>query len=116
VPYLFTNINASKEFKEIFDKPLDLEAYCNYFFTEQYLLYPINKNLEPRLFERNLPYTDLIIPAQNQLDAGLTLKLQNIPININAQINNITNADLYDQFRVQKPLRNFRIKLSYKLK
>jgi outer membrane receptor protein involved in Fe transport len=115
VPYFFTNLNASKEFKGIFGKSLDLEVYGNYYFTEQYLLYPINKNLEPGLFERNLSYTDLIIPAQNQLDAGLTFKLQNIPININVQINNITNAELYDQFRVQKPLRNFRIKLTYKL-
>lgn len=113
-PYFFTNLNASKEIIGAFKLPLDLEFYASHFFTEQYLLFPITKNLEPSIFERNLGFTDLIIPAQSQLDAGITIKFQKLPLNINTQLNNITNAKLYDQFRVQKPSRNIRVKLTYK--
>ncbi|WP_348799891.1 TonB-dependent receptor [Flavobacterium adhaerens] len=114
VPYFFANINTSKKFNSTFKLPIDTELYLSYYFTEQYLLFPINKELEPNLFEHDLAFTDLIIPTQHQLDFGITSKFQKIPLSINIQINNLLNSDLYDQFRVPKPGTNFRLKLTYK--
>ncbi|QVY66353.1 TonB-dependent receptor [Polaribacter sp. Q13] len=114
-PYLFTNLNVLKSYKTIFKSPLSLDIYANYNFTEQYLLTATSKELEPVLFERDIRFTDLIIPEQHQVDVGFTIKHQKLPISINTEITNSINSKLYDEFRVQKPLRSFRLKITYKL-
>lgn len=115
VPYFFTNINAVKTFKEPFGFKVRTEIYASYSYTEQYLLTGVSKNLEPALFERDIAYTDLIIPTQHLVDIGITLKFNDLPIHINGEITNIGNNRIYDEFRIQKPLRAFKLKMTYKL-
>ncbi|QTE23922.1 TonB-dependent receptor [Polaribacter cellanae] len=114
-PYFFTNVNVAKSYVEPFNLPILLDVYANYNFTEQYLLRPTPKILEPALFERDLGFTDLIIPEQHKIDFGVTVNFQKLPISINTEISNIANAKLFDEFRIQKPLRAFRLKITYKL-
>lgn len=114
-PYFFANVNAIKIFQKPFGLKILAEVYTSYGFTEQYLLRATSKNLEPALFERDLEFTDLIIPEQHLLDFGVTIKLQELPLSINGEISNITNSKLFDEFRIQKPLRAFKLKMTYKL-
>ncbi|WP_308992726.1 TonB-dependent receptor [Mariniflexile litorale] len=114
-PYFFTNIHVLKRYKNPFEWPIALDVYANYNFTEQYLLWPTAKTLEPALFERDIDFTDLIIPEQHEVSFGITVKLEKLPISINTEITNISNSKLYDEFRIQKPLRAFRLKITYKL-
>ncbi|GAA3620423.1 TonB-dependent receptor [Flavivirga jejuensis] len=114
-PYFFTNLNVFKNYKHPFRLPVFIDLYANYNYTEQYLLTATSKILEPALFERDISFTDLIIPEQHQVDIGFTVKLKKLPISINTEISNLINSKLYDEFRIQKPSRAFRLKVTYKL-
>ncbi len=115
VPYLFSNINAFKTVKNAFRLPVDINVYGNYNYTEQYLLNPLPTTMEPKLFQRDIKETDEIIPSQHQVDMGVTVKLKKYPLSINAEVVNLTNSRLYDKFRIQKPSRYYRMKISYKI-
>ncbi len=116
IPYFFSNVGLSKEIKKLLGLPLNLNAYANYAYVEQYWLSPApNRLVEPAVFERDSKVISTMIPTQHQVDVGLTHKLTKLPLFVNVQVNNVLNADLYDRFRIQKPLRNYRLKLTYTL-
>ncbi len=116
VPYLFANVNAFKTFENAFHLPIDINVYGNYNYTEQYLLDPLPTTMEPKLFQKNIKETDEIIPTQHQVDLGATVRLKKHPLTINAEVVNLTNSKLYDKFRIQKPYRYYKMKISYKIK
>ena len=55
----------------------------------------------------------LYIPAQGAHDANVTYSINNGRFNLAAEARNITNALLYDNYSLQKPGRNFSVKLRY---
>ncbi|MEL7003624.1 MAG: hypothetical protein AAFN93_12950, partial [Bacteroidota bacterium] len=116
IPYFFTNLSVNKQF----DSPLGLNAtfnlYGNYLFTEKYLVLATPKAIEPGLFEEVLPaVASSVIDAQHQVNLGLTCNLKKLPISLNMEIINALNNELFDNFRVPKPPRNYRFKLTYRL-
>lgn len=56
------------------------------------------------------------IPSQLIHNAGISYSLGQGKYNISFQLNNLTNALAYDNFRLQKPGRNFFIKLRYAIR
>ncbi|MEM8999544.1 MAG: TonB-dependent receptor [Bacteroidota bacterium] len=115
IPYFFTNLSANKNFLFPFGWDLDLNFYGNYLFTEQYFVRATEKSLEPGLFEKAPSSVTNIIPSQHQVNMGVTCKLKKIPLSLNFEVINALDAELYDEFRIPKPLRNFRLKMTYRL-
>lgn len=58
---------------------------------------------------------DFLIPTQTQMDAGISYKLADSGVTFSLQINNVTNAEVFDNFRIPRPGRNFRFKIRYLL-
>lgn len=117
IPYYFTNISANKEFTSPFGlKKTRFNLYGNYLYTEQYLVTPVIRDLEPNLFG-SVPNNirDFVIPTQHQVNMGLTCSLESLPVSFNLEVINVLNEVLFDDFRIPKPLRNYRFKMTYRL-
>ncbi len=111
IPYFFGNVWMRWNPDRLF---LDgnWQFYGNYTYVEQYLLNAILKSEEPALFEEANSDSN-IIPTQNIVDTGILYKMTKLPVSVNLEVNNLLNTRAYDGFRVQKPGRNFRVKLKY---
>ncbi|GAA3620496.1 TonB-dependent receptor [Flavivirga jejuensis] len=113
IPYFFGSFGINYKLKREILRG-SFEFYGNYNFTEQYLLNAIPKSEEPSLFG-NANSESNLIPTQNLINLGLTYKVKKLPLWVNLETNNVFNAEIYDGFRVQKPGRNFNIKLRYSI-
>ena len=93
-----------------------INIYTTYGMTEHYYLEsPPTAMQSSNIFEKSKKInSDLIIPTQHVIDVGSTYTFQKLHLDVNAEINNLLDKKLYDRFRVQKPGRNFRIKVSYR--
>ncbi len=111
IPYFFGNIGVKWNPEKLFLAG-NWQFYGNYSYVEKYLLNSIPKSEEPTLFGKVNSDAN-IIPTQNIIDCGFLYKAAKLPISVNFEINNLLNAQVYDGFRVQKPGRNFRVKLKY---
>ncbi|BFP40338.1 TonB-dependent receptor [Flavobacteriaceae bacterium GF1] len=117
IPYYFTNLSANKEFMAPFGwENAKLNLYGNYLYTEQYLVRPVNRELEPDLFG-SVPNNirDFVIPSQHQVNMGLTCTFNDWPVSLNFEAINVLDNVLFDDFRIPKPLRNYRFKMTYRL-
>lgn len=119
-PYFFTNLNLNYTREGLFAKNDQFQAFLNHSFTEKYIFSQIPRSQEPGLFE-NLSKSnisnleDSLIPTQNVVDVGCTYKFGGMPLWINVEVVNLTNAELFDVFLIPKPGRNYRLKLRYLL-
>ncbi|UII25714.1 TonB-dependent receptor [Fulvivirga maritima] len=115
IPYFFGNLGARYTPKSFIDGA-NWEFYANYNYVEKYLLNSIPKQQEPSLFGSTSHLSGaVVIPSQHLVDAGVTCRLQKMPLHVSFELNNLLNADAYDGFRVQKPGINYRVKLKYSI-
>lgn len=115
-PFLFGNISLNYTN----DLPARLgraNLYSSYGMTQHYYLHAMPKALQgSSIFEKPRIDSEIfIIPTQHVVDFGATYTFPKWPLDFNFEVNNILDEKLYDRFRVQKPGRNFRVKISYRL-
>ncbi|MEM9143014.1 MAG: TonB-dependent receptor, partial [Bacteroidota bacterium] len=55
------------------------------------------------------------IPVQHQVDLGTKYRFSKANLTVALQVNNVLDREVFDNFRIPKPGRNFNIKLSYQL-
>ena len=115
-PFFFSNVNLRYKKNNLFKLRGEWVMYANYSFVEQYYLTGIPKSQEAALFGRAVQTSDLIIPRQHVVDVGLTYKLPVQDLWLNAEINNLLDNDVFDNFRVPRPGRNCHLKVRYQLK
>ncbi|MET6996826.1 TonB-dependent receptor plug domain-containing protein [Chitinophaga defluvii] len=114
IPFLFGNASARFHYKQ-----LEVYYYINY--VHRFFLLPIPRDLEPPLFGKPEKIsTTSIIPNDNRTGqwehaAGAVYRLLNRRISISAECRNIGDVNLYDNFKVQRPGRNFHVKLGWQL-
>lgn len=118
-PYFFANAGIQSNYDEIFADKDNLKIFVNYNFLREFYLETISKDLEPGGFlglsgQANIN-SNLRIPNQHLLSAGLTYKLSSGRVNLGAEVRNLLDKDLYDYYRVQRPGRSFHLKVSYGL-
>ena len=84
------------------------DLFFNYYyrFTQEYFL---------SLSNLGDPGEKDIIPQQSSHSVELGYSLKNGKYNISVECRNLTDANLYDKYRLQKPGRAFYIKLRYQL-
>lgn len=119
-PYFFSNLNLNYDLPDLFSAGDKVSIYLNHSFIEKYVYIMIPESQEPGLFEPvdNSSLTnleDLIIPTQNIVDLGISYQWPDKPLWINAEVINLLDTKAFDNFRIQKAPRNFRIKLRYVL-
>lgn len=102
VPYFFANADASYNFKGIFAKKDQLSLTYNLLYTDEFYLTWQSEGAKNT------------VPSQLSHDVNLTYQTSNKKISISAEIKNLTDQLLYDNYSLQKAGRAFYAKLSYR--
>lgn len=106
-PYLFANTNATFNFNEvIFNEDRLGLSYGASFFEEYFLFWESDGNSKDKK----------TIPRQFTHNIAINYSLHNGRYNMALSCNNIFDAELYDNFKLQKPGRAFYMKFRYFLK
>jgi outer membrane receptor protein involved in Fe transport len=104
MPYLFGSFDAGYRIKKaFFDHDVLSFGVGGNFVEKFYLFWP----------SQGSAGTKFIIPRQFTQDVSVTYSLQNGKYNMAAECTNLSNAKLYDNFKLQKPGRAFNVKLRY---
>ncbi|MGJ5643131.1 TonB-dependent receptor domain-containing protein [Formosa sp. S-31] len=105
-PYLFGNVNAGVDFKDVVVKQSHLSV--NYFFNyiNEYFLSWAEYGSED---------SKKIIPEQSSHDLAVSYSLKDGKYNFTLECKNLTDQMLFDQYKLQKPGRAFYLKFRYAL-
>lgn len=100
IPSTFYNLSGRYEFQSPFSKKDDISIFSYYTYVDEFdLIFQTTRN------EQN------IIPTQRQLDFGLTYNIVGSGLTFSFQTSNLLNAEVYDNYRIPKPGRNFSFKV-----
>lgn len=102
IPSNFFNTSLRYTFDSPFSKTDEISVFGYFTFVDEFdLIFQTTRN------EEN------IIPTQRQLDLGLVYRLVDTGLTVSLQTNNLLDAEVFDNFRVPKPGRNFSLKVRY---
>lgn len=105
IPDLFFNSSVQYSKSSLWKEDDDFRLFWNYFFVDQFsVTYVINEdNANP----------DNLVPTQNQHDVGFSYAPKPQGLSFSFQVNNVLNEQVFDNFRIPKPGRNYLLKISY---
>jgi len=102
IPTTFYNLSARYQFDSPLAQKDDIFVFAYYTFVDEFdLIFQTSRNKQN------------IIPTQRQLDAGFTYRIDKARLSLTLEAGNVLDAEVFDNFRVPKPGRNFSIKLRY---
>ncbi|MFP3832639.1 TonB-dependent receptor [Chryseobacterium sp. SIMBA_028] len=106
-PWLFGNVNVSIGKDDWFQKESRVELYYGLQMTEWFY-----KNWKSYGNPGNIPF----IPRQTLHNIGISYSMKNGRYNVAFDVNNLTDALAYDNFKLQKQGRAFYVKFRYLFK
>lgn len=120
LPFYYGNLSAFYNLKDLLGGKYDLSFFWDYSYVHQYYLDFIEKQFEPDgflgLWGHSKINTSRIIPVQHLNNFGMVytrdLDSQR-SISFSAELKNIFNSEIYNEFKMQSPGRNFRTKITY---
>lgn len=123
MPFYFGNVGASYEFDKLFTQKDKFRVYYTYSYVHQYYLDFIEKQYEPDgvlgLFGHSKIYTDRVIPIQHIHSAGFVwwakMFKREKTVSFSAEIHNILDSKVYNNFRMQSAGRSFTAKISFEI-
>ncbi|MEM1337972.1 MAG: TonB-dependent receptor [Bacteroidota bacterium] len=107
IPQLFYNVGATYSFERIFNSPNTLEFNWTYFYTDRFSI-----NEVADLDNANPIF---IIPEQNLHNAGITYRMPSKGISLALNVQNVFDAEIFDNFRIPRPGINYAFKINYSL-
>mgnify|MGYP001791811155 CR=1 FL=1 len=107
IPLLFFNVGSTYDFKNIFDKDIDLQIFGNYFFTDRYSI-----NVVRDLDTAN---PDFVIPEQHLVNLGIVVKPAIENLRFSFSVKNVLDELMYDNFRIPRPGINYSFKINYSI-
>lgn len=119
MPFYYGNLSASYNFKDLLAIKNNFTFYWNYSYVHQYYLDFIEKQFEPDgflgLWGNSKINTSRIIPVQHLNTTGITYSkgFNNQSLSVSAELKNIFNEEIFNEFKMQSPGRNFRVKVTY---
>ncbi|HRP90985.1 MAG TPA: TonB-dependent receptor [Edaphocola sp.] len=119
MPFYFTNLSSSYDFKKLLNLKNPLLLFADYSYVHQYYLDYIEKQFEPdgflRLWGQSKINTGRIIPVQHLLGLGInySTKVGNNRMAFSFALKNVLNYKIYNEFKMESPGINYRLKLIY---
>jgi outer membrane receptor protein involved in Fe transport len=104
---LFFNFGVNYRIEKIFNTPNRFDIAWNYFFIDRY---SINEVIS--LDDANPLF---VIPRQHLNNVNFSYSMPNQNLVITLGINNVFDQEIFDNWRVPRPGRNFNFKLNYSL-
>ncbi len=119
-PWFFTNLGATGNFDKVFGERDNLKIYIHYNFLKEYYLETIARRQEPGgflgLFGSAKVNSDLLIPTQHLLNAGINYSLMSGRATIGAEVKNLLDQDVFDYYRIQRAGRSIHLKMGISIK
>ena len=116
-PYFFANLEFKAIYGDLFAAQDKLQWFLHYNFMREFYLETIPKDQEPGGFLGLSGHaglkSDLVIPNQHLLNIGGTYHFSKWPLELGLSVQNLLDVALYDYYRIPRPGRHARIKLSY---
>jgi outer membrane receptor for ferrienterochelin and colicin len=103
IPSNFYNISARYQLESPLSKQDDITLFAYHIFVDEFDL----------IFQGSTRNDENIIPQQRQLDFGITYQLKRPGLTFTLQSNNLLDQEVFDNYRVPKPERNYSIKIRY---
>lgn len=118
-PYFFGGANLHTNHQNIFRTGDTFQAYWYYNYVNEFYLEPIPRSKEAKGFlgigsKANIN-SELVIPAQHLHSAGMNYSIRNDKASLGLEVKNVFNAQLYDNFRVQRAGRSVHVKLRFSI-
>lgn len=107
IPYLFGNADVSASVKDFGKKGNNLTVGYNLLYVHAFWLY------WPSLGGRGAGDEKKVIPRQLSHDVNVVYSMGRGRYNIGLEAKNLGNADLFDNFSLQKPGRSFYLNIRY---
>lgn len=106
-PLSFYNFGANYTIENFLKSENSLEFFWNYLFIDKF---SINE-----VADLDTANPDFIIPKQKVHNAGLTYVLREKGLSFSFNLQNIFNAEVFDNFRIPRPGINYSFKINYSL-
>ena len=107
-PFFYYNVLLNIGTKSFKKSLPNIVLYGNWYHTKAFSIRAIPSN--------GIPDPESLVPTQDEINIGIGYFTPNKKISFSFQINNITNSfELFDNFRVPKPNRNFQFKINYQI-
>lgn len=119
MPFYYGNISTSYNLREALKLTSDFSFFWDYSYVHQYYLDYIEKQFEPDgflgLFGTSKINTSRIIPNQHTHNVGFIYvrDFTKQSVSFSAELKNIFDEDIYNEFKMQSPGRHFRVKITY---
>lgn len=119
LPFYYGNTGVSYNFIELLNLNHDLTFFWDYSYVHQYYLDFIEKQFEPDgflgLWGQSKINTSRIIPVQHLNNFGMVYSrdMGERSLSFSAEVKNIYNSKIYNEFKMQSPGRNYRFKITY---
>lgn len=119
-PFFYYNLGLKGEHSDLIGTGDNFRYYIYHNYIREFYLDFIPQKMEPNGFlglwgESGVDITTKI-PDQHLLTAGFQYKLHSLPVSMGFEVRNLTNARLYDLYRVEKAGRSYHLKFSYSIK
>ncbi|MEM6801003.1 MAG: TonB-dependent receptor [Bacteroidota bacterium] len=105
-PNLFGNIRLQHRKTNLFSDGDVLSSYVQYKYVDEFNFINVGQ-------VRN---DDNWVPVQNRLDLGLNYSFKDGLLSVGANVYNVLDEQLFDNFKIPRPGRNYNLKLVYHLK
>jgi outer membrane receptor protein involved in Fe transport len=119
-PWFFANLGISSSFNKIFRENDNLKVYLHYNLMKEYYLETIARHLESKsflgLFGSASVNSELKIPTQHLVNAGVNYSLFSGGTTLGLEIKNILNQDVFDYYRIQRAGRSIHFKIGISIK
>ena len=103
IPTLFYNLSMRYRFDSPFNDQHEITLFSYYNHVQEFSL----------IFEGGIRNEENFIPTQNLIDSGISYHLTDTGFTFSLQANNVTNSELFDNYRIPRPGRNYRLKIRY---
>lgn len=119
MPFYYANLSASYNLKSLLNLSTDLSFFWDYSYVHQYYLDFIEKQFEPDgflgLWGTSKINTSRTIPVQHLNNLGIVYvrEFGEQTVAFSAELKNVFNDEIYNEFKMQSPGRNFRLKVTY---
>lgn len=119
MPFYYGNISATYNFRDLLKLTTDLSFFWDYSYVHQYYLDFIEKQFEPDgflgLFGTSKINTSRVIPNQHTHNFGFIYvrDFSKQSVSFSAELKNVFNEEIYNEFKMQSPGRHFRMKITY---
>lgn len=119
MPFYYGNLSGTYNLRDLFKMTSDFSFFWDYSYVHQYYLDYIEKQFEPDgflgLFGKSKINTSRIIPNQHTHNIGFIYvrDFATRSISFSAELKNVFNEEIYNEFKMQSPGRHFRAKITY---